>query len=528
MDRPADGSPTALAGRCFRFTAYDGSAAGPADAPVGLHLRSARGAPTSLTAPGSLGMARAYVAGRPARSTASTRATPTTLLRRRPTTDVGRRPPARRRPIVARSLGVERLVPPPPPPQEALPRLAAGAGGPAALASRRDAEAIHHHYDVSNTFYEYVLGPSMTYTCAVLPARRTRTLEEAQANKYDLVFRKLGLEPGSACSTSAAAGAAWSGTPPGVRGQALGVTLSREQAAWAQEAIRREGLQDLAEVRHGDYRDVTRPVSTRSARSASPSTSACANYPAYFGFLHDQLRAGGRLLNHCITRPDNVHARGSRGGFIDRYVFPDGELTGSGRIITAMQDVGASRSGTRRTCASTTPDLPGLVRATWSSTGTRASPRSARRRPRCGASTSPVRGSVRAQPDPAAPGAGCQAARRRRRRLPAAARLGLGLNTPGPVALVGSGEYLPVLEPVERALLAGRPRATSSWRPPRRSRARRPSPAGTPSGRRRPSGSASSRSSCPWRSAPTPTTPRTPRSSRARGWCTSRAATRRT
>jgi cyclopropane-fatty-acyl-phospholipid synthase len=62
------------------------------------------------------------------------------------------------------------------------------------------------------------------------------------------------------------------------------------------------------------------------------------NYPSYFRFIEDRLRPGGLLLNHCITRPDNK--RTSTGAFIDRYVFPDGELTGSGTIIAAIQDVG--------------------------------------------------------------------------------------------------------------------------------------------------------------------------------------------
>jgi cyclopropane-fatty-acyl-phospholipid synthase len=63
-----------------------------------------------------------------------------------------------------------------------------------------------------------------------------------------------------------------------------------------------------------------------------------ANYPAYFSFLRDRLKPHGRLLNHCITRPHN--RRQDTGAFIDRYVFPDGELTGSGRIITEVQNVG--------------------------------------------------------------------------------------------------------------------------------------------------------------------------------------------
>ena len=82
-------------------------------------------------------------------------------------------------------------MPPPVPPQETLPRWRRTVEG-FRHSMGRDAEAIHHHYDVSNRFYEMVLGPSMTYTCAVFP-REDATLEEAQDYKYDLVARKLGL-----------------------------------------------------------------------------------------------------------------------------------------------------------------------------------------------------------------------------------------------------------------------------------------------------------------------------------------------
>jgi cyclopropane-fatty-acyl-phospholipid synthase len=63
------------------------------------------------------------------------------------------------------------------------------------------------------------------------------------------------------------------------------------------------------------------------------------NYPSYFGFIRSKLKDQGRLLNHCITR-DNSRGRNSAGAFIDRYVFPDGELTGSGTIVTAVEDAG--------------------------------------------------------------------------------------------------------------------------------------------------------------------------------------------
>jgi len=324
-------------GMTFHFAAYDGSTAGPEDAQVRLRLRTERGLSYLLTAPGDLGMVRAYVAGdldlegvHPGDPYDAMR-----LFVRGNTPVV---PPAPEALRLVRALGIRHLVPPPPPPEEALPkwrRLVEGARH----SRTRDAEAIHHHYDVSNRFYELVLGPSMTYTCACYP-HEAATLEEAQAFKYDPVARKLALRPGMRLLD---VGCGWGGMVMhaareyGVR--ALGVTLSREQATWAQEAIKRAGLDDLAEVRHLDYRDV--PETDFDAVSSIGLTEhiGVRNYPAYFTFLRDRLRPGGRVLNHCITRPSN-DARAETGAFIDRYVFPDGELTGSGRIITEMQNVG--------------------------------------------------------------------------------------------------------------------------------------------------------------------------------------------
>src|SRR4029077_5781733 len=110
----------------------------------------------------------------------------------------------------------------------------------------RDAGAIHHHYDVSNTFYEWVLGPSMTYTCACYP-RPDTTLEEAQANKYRLVFEKLRLKPGDRLLD---VGCGWGGmvryaARHGVK--AIGGTLSRGQATWGQTGAAAHGLVALGE-----------------------------------------------------------------------------------------------------------------------------------------------------------------------------------------------------------------------------------------------------------------------------------------
>ena len=320
----------------IRITAYDGSSAGPVDAEYGLNLKNSRGTTYLVTAPGDLGLARAYVSGdleligaHPGDPYEALRALAADLEFKRPS------------PLtlanVARSLGIEHFKPIAPPPQEALPRWRRFAEG-LRHSKSRDAEVIHHHYDVSNTFYEWVLGPSMTYTCAVYPDLEA-SLETAQENKYRLIFDKLRLKPGDRLLDI---GCGWGGMvryAASRRVKALGVTLSAEQAEWAQKKIVDEGLSDLAEVRFSDYRDVTESDFDAVSSIGLTEHIGVHNYPAYFSFIRDKLRVGGMMLNHCITRPDNFkNARA--GSFIDRYVFPDGELTGSGKIISKIQDIG--------------------------------------------------------------------------------------------------------------------------------------------------------------------------------------------
>ncbi|MGB9222715.1 class I SAM-dependent methyltransferase [Mycobacterium sp.] len=327
---------TANGGQPLRFTAYDGSTAGPDDAILGLDLRTPRGATYLATAPGELGIARAYVSGE--LETLGVHPGDLYELLMALTDRVQfKRPSARVLANVVRSIGIEHLLPIPPPPQETPPRWRRVADG-LMHSKTRDAEAIHHHYDVSNAFYQWVLGPSMTYTCAVYPDPEA-TLEEAQENKYRLIFEKLRLSPGDRLLD---VGCGWGGmvryaARQGVR--AVGATLSAEQARWAQQAIQDEGLADLAEVRHSDYRDVAETGFDAVSSIGLTEHIGVRNYPAYFGFLKSKLRTGGLLLNHCITRQDNKQTSFA-GGFTDRYVFPDGELTGSGRIITDIQDAG--------------------------------------------------------------------------------------------------------------------------------------------------------------------------------------------
>lgn len=320
----------------LRFEAYDGSSFGAADSQLRMTLKNERGLRYLVTAPGDLGLARAYVSGDLDIAGADP-GDPYEALK-----TLGewrfRRPSVAELPPLLKELGVKRLVPPPPPEQETMPRWRRNLEG-LRHSRTRDAHAISKHYDVSNAFYELVLGPSMAYTCAVFP-KADASLEEAQEEKFDLVARKLGLTAGMRLLD---VGCGWGGMARfaaknyGVK--VVGVTLSEQQASWAAAATEREGLGGQVTILHSDYRDS--PGSGYDAVSSIGLLEhvGVRNYPAYFSYLQGKLRPGGRLLNHCITRPDNKQAS-TAGHFIDRYVFPDGELTGSGRIITEAQNVG--------------------------------------------------------------------------------------------------------------------------------------------------------------------------------------------
>ncbi len=321
-----------------RFTAYDGSSTGTDEAPVRMDLRTKRGLDYVITAPGSLGLARAYLQGDLVIDPMN-EADPYEVLKFLEDELRPQRPGIDMVADIARFVRDHRPAIPELPPQETPGQLRRLANG-LRHARGRDAQAISHHYDVSNRFYEMLLGESMAYTCAVYPEERS-TLEEAQAEKFDLVCRKLGLAPGMRLLD---VGCGWGGmvrhAAQNYGVSALGVTLSSAQADWGRARLAAEGLSGAAEIRHGDYRDVTERGFDAVSSIGLTEHIGVANYAAYFQFLRERLRDGGRLLNHCITRPDNEHPGIPSRGFINRYVFPDGSLTGSGDIVRVMEDEG--------------------------------------------------------------------------------------------------------------------------------------------------------------------------------------------
>jgi cyclopropane-fatty-acyl-phospholipid synthase len=308
--------------------AYDGSRAGPVDAAATIRISSRDALLRIITAPGELGLARAYVSG-DLELDGDIWAL-LALRDRLPNVRLDRSTMLK----LVRELGGWREIRPLAPPPEEV-RLQGRRHS-----RTRDAAAISHHYDVSNAFYRMVLGPSLTYSCAVFHDPGD-TLEQAQENKYELICRKLGLEPGMRLLD---VGCGWGGMVMhaarhhGVN--AVGVTLSRRQAELAEKRAADAGLSDDVEIRVQDYRDVfDGPFDAISSIGMFEHVGQ-AKLDEYFGRLRALVTPGGRLLNHGISRPPGQRARLPYRSFINRYVFPDGELHEVGRVVSAIQRAG--------------------------------------------------------------------------------------------------------------------------------------------------------------------------------------------
>jgi cyclopropane-fatty-acyl-phospholipid synthase len=309
------------------LTLPDGTVLGAENARARLVVRSPDALRRIVTAPGELGFARAYVAGEIDLEGDIYSALPALL--ELPSV----RHLARLWLTAARMVGPHGLRPLPTPPEEAQLRGRRHT-------RRRDAAAISHHYDVSNAFYRLVLGPSLTYSCAVYE-HADATLEEAQAAKHELVCEKLGLREGMRLLD---VGCGWGSLllhaveRHGVHG--VGVTISARQAELARERVAEAGLADRIDIRLADYRDVRDGPFDAISSIGMFEHVGLSRLGVYFGHLHELLRPGGRLLNHGIARlPGRRSPIGGR-RFVGRYVFPDGELHEVGAVVSAIQRAG--------------------------------------------------------------------------------------------------------------------------------------------------------------------------------------------
>ena len=206
----------------------------------------------------------------------------------------------------------------------------------------RDRAAIEYHYDVSNSFYELFLDAQMVYSCAYF-RNDSDTLERAQEQKLDHILNKLQLRQGDQFLDI---GAGWGAliVRAAQRGaRAVGVTLSRNQYDYATALIARLGLADRCRMRLQDYRDI--PATESYDKIASVGMFEHVGHsrmPLYFDKLHALLAPGGAMLMHGITAtlPDGKQVGRGGGDFIDRYVFPDGELPHLGFVVASMSSAG--------------------------------------------------------------------------------------------------------------------------------------------------------------------------------------------
>ncbi|MFI7385949.1 class I SAM-dependent methyltransferase [Streptomyces sp. NPDC049813] len=328
-----------------RLRAWDGSEAGPPGAPL-LVVRSRRALRRLLWKPGELGLARAWVAGEldvEGDLYAALDIMAGLIWERDPDAGGEGRSLLRalRDPSVRAAAGdLVKLAgpfPPPAPPAEETRRT-----GRLHLHTKgSDKQAISHHYDVGNDFYELVLGPSMVYSCAYWESPGA-TLESAQHDKLSLVARKLALKPGMRLLD---VGCGWGSMAVHAAREhgvsVVGVTLSQEQAAYARKRVAEEGLTDRVEIRVQDYRDVRDgPYDAISSIGMAEHVGA-ERYLEYASDLYALLKPGGRLLNHQIARrPQTDESSYEVDEFIDAYVFPDGELAPVGTTTGLLERAG--------------------------------------------------------------------------------------------------------------------------------------------------------------------------------------------
>lgn len=205
---------------------------------------------------------------------------------------------------------------------------------------QNDVESIAFHYDVSNEFYKLWLDEHMVYSCAYFENPK-QDLNLAQRNKLDYICRKLRLQPGESyldigCGWGALV--CWAVKHYGVR--AHGITLSRNQFEYAKAEVIKQGLEGKVTIELRNYRDLPKEAAYDKISSIGMFEHVgLKNLADYFSIVHQVLKPGGLFLNHGITTDKPDWSRDTSTQFINRHVFPDGELDTVSNIQRRMEEV---------------------------------------------------------------------------------------------------------------------------------------------------------------------------------------------
>jgi cyclopropane-fatty-acyl-phospholipid synthase len=319
----------ALPDRPFTIELWDGTRIPSTREGPTLKIHSPRAIGHVLRAPGELGLGRAYVCGE---IDVDDLDGVIALLGRWNPPPIGPTAKLDLGLAALRAAGIRRL--PQPPAAELKPsrRL---------HTKRRDAEAVRHHYDVSNEFFALFLDETMTYSCALFE-EGVETLEEAQRAKLELICRKLELEPGM---TMLDIGCGWGSLAIHAAlehgASVVGITLSEPQTELARERAREAGVGDRVEFRVMDYRDLRDERFQAVASIGMVEHVGEDQIDRYAAQIAAVLEPGGRVLNHGITYIPAAEGGAHIGGdFSNRYVFPDGELLNLSRMLLAFERAG--------------------------------------------------------------------------------------------------------------------------------------------------------------------------------------------